>query len=85
VHQHAGGNSVYLSRYAPSIGGVERAAETIAPLLPKLCIRELKRLLDTLGALGAQREAVTALFFASEYGKLDIVRILIERGSRTSY
>lgn len=35
-----------LVRYAPRIGGVDRAAETIAPLLPKLRVRELKRVLN---------------------------------------
>ena len=34
-----------LIRYAASIGGIERAAETIAPLLPSLRARELKRVL----------------------------------------
>ena len=35
-----------LIRYAARIGGIERAAETIAPLLPKLRVRELKRVLN---------------------------------------
>src|SRR5439155_25260826 len=35
-----------LIRYATSIGGIERAAETIRPLLPLLRERELKRVLD---------------------------------------
>lgn len=35
-----------LIRYATSIGGIERAAETIRPLLPLLNARELKRVLD---------------------------------------
>ena len=35
-----------LIRYATSIGGIERAAETIRPLLPVLRARELKRVLD---------------------------------------
>jgi hypothetical protein len=35
-----------LIRYATSIGGIERAAETIRPLLPMLRARELKRVLD---------------------------------------
>ncbi len=35
-----------LIRYATSIGGIERAAETIRPLLPSLRARELKRVLD---------------------------------------
>jgi hypothetical protein len=35
-----------LVRYASSIGGIERAAETIRPLLPLLRARELKRVLD---------------------------------------
>jgi len=35
-----------LIRYAPSIGGIERAAETIRPLLPLLRSRDLKRVLD---------------------------------------
>lgn len=35
-----------LIRYATSIGGIERAAETIRPLLPLLRVRELKRVLD---------------------------------------
>ncbi|MGH7941796.1 MAG: type IV toxin-antitoxin system AbiEi family antitoxin domain-containing protein [Limisphaerales bacterium] len=34
-----------LVRYAASIGGIERAAETIQPLLPKLRARELTRVL----------------------------------------
>lgn len=35
-----------LVRYATSIGGIERASETIRPLLPLLSARELKRVLD---------------------------------------
>jgi len=35
-----------LIRYAPSIGGIERAAETIRPLLPLLRVRELRRVLE---------------------------------------
>lgn len=35
-----------LIRYAISIGGIERVAETIRPLLPLLHARELKRVLD---------------------------------------
>jgi len=35
-----------LIRYATSIGGIERAAETIRPLLPRLRARELKRVLE---------------------------------------
>jgi AbiEi antitoxin C-terminal domain len=35
-----------LIRYATSIGGMERAAETIVPLLPLLRARELKRVLE---------------------------------------
>ena len=35
-----------LVQYASRIGGIDRAAETILPLLPKLRIRELKKLLD---------------------------------------
>lgn len=35
-----------LIRYATSIGGIERAAETIRPLLTLLRARELKRVLD---------------------------------------
>ncbi|MCU0771907.1 MAG: type IV toxin-antitoxin system AbiEi family antitoxin [Verrucomicrobia bacterium] len=35
-----------LVRYATSIGGIERAAETIRPLLPLLRSRELRRVLD---------------------------------------
>jgi hypothetical protein len=43
-----------LVRYAASIGGIERAAETIRPLLPLLRARELKRVLD------AENEPVVA-------------------------
>ena len=35
-----------LIRYAGRIGGIERAAETIRPLLPLMRVRELKRVLD---------------------------------------
>ena len=35
-----------LIRYAKNIGGIERAAETIRPLLPLLRAREVKRVLD---------------------------------------
>jgi hypothetical protein len=35
-----------LIRYATSIGGIERAAETIVPLLPVIRARELKRVLE---------------------------------------
>ncbi len=35
-----------LVRYAMRIGGIERAAETIRPLLPRLRARELTRVLD---------------------------------------
>jgi len=45
-----------LIRYANRIGGIERAAETIAPLLPGLRVRELKRVLDAENELAiAQR------------------------------
>jgi hypothetical protein len=45
-----------LVRYAVRIGGIDRAAETIAPLLPKLRIRELRRLLNIENApTNAQR------------------------------
>ncbi|MBN2266594.1 MAG: hypothetical protein JW775_12355 [Candidatus Aminicenantes bacterium] len=43
-----------LIRYATSIGGIERAAETIRPLLPLMHVRELKRVLD------AENEAIVA-------------------------
>jgi hypothetical protein len=43
-----------LIRYAPSIGGIERAGETIRPLLPLLRARELKRV------LGAENETAVA-------------------------
>ena len=39
-----------LVRYAARIGGIDRAAETIAPLLPKLRVRELKRVLNAENA-----------------------------------
>jgi len=39
-----------LIRYSPNIGGIERAAETIAPLLPALRARELRRVLDSENA-----------------------------------
>jgi hypothetical protein len=35
-----------LVQYAARIGGIDRAAETIAPLLPKLRVRELKGMLN---------------------------------------
>ncbi|MCW5557082.1 MAG: hypothetical protein KIT22_04495 [Verrucomicrobiae bacterium] len=35
-----------LIRYATRLGGIERAAETIRPLLPLLHVRELRRVLD---------------------------------------
>jgi hypothetical protein len=35
-----------LVRYAARIGGIDRAAEAIKPLLPKLRVRELKRVLN---------------------------------------
>jgi hypothetical protein len=45
-----------LIRYATSIGGIERAAETIASLLPVLRARELKRVLEAENELAiAQR------------------------------
>lgn len=45
-----------LVRYATSIGGIERAAETIRPLLKLLRARELKRVLDAENEPGvAQR------------------------------
>ena len=43
-----------LIRYATSIGGIERAAETIRPLLPTLRVRELKQVLQ------AENEPATA-------------------------
>jgi hypothetical protein len=59
-----------LVQYAARIGGIDRAAETIAPLLPNLRIRELKRVLNAenaptiaqrlgfvLEAMGAERMA----------------------------
>ncbi len=53
-----------LIRYATSIGGIERAAETIRPLLPLLRARELRRVLD------AENEPATAqrLGFVLETG-----------------
>lgn len=39
-----------LVQYAARIGGIDRAAETIAPLLPKLRVRELMRVLDAENA-----------------------------------
>jgi len=53
-----------LIRYATSIGGIERAVETIIPLLPRLRARELKRVLE------AENEPVTAqrLGFVMEAG-----------------
>ncbi len=53
-----------LIRYATSVGGIERAAETIAPLLPLLRARELKRVLE------AENEPATAqrLGFVLEAG-----------------
>jgi hypothetical protein len=45
-----------LIRYATSIGGIERAGETIRPLLPLLRARELKRVLNAENESGvAQR------------------------------
>jgi hypothetical protein len=45
-----------LVRYASSIGGIERAVETIRPLLPLLRVRELTRLLNVENESGvAQR------------------------------
>lgn len=45
-----------LIRYATSIGGIERAAETIRPLLPLLRVRELNRVLNAENESGvAQR------------------------------
>lgn len=55
-----------LIRYATSIGGIERAAETIGPLLPQMRARELKRVLEvenettTAQRLGFVLEAVGA-------------------------
>ena len=43
-----------LVRYASSVGGIERAAETIRPFLSKLRVRKLKRV------LAAEDEIVTA-------------------------
>ena len=43
-----------LVRYASSVGGIERAAETIRPFLSKLRVRELKRV------LAAEDEIATA-------------------------
>ena len=53
-----------MIRYATSIGGIERAAETISPLLPVLRVRELKRVLE------AENEPATAqrLGFVIEAG-----------------
>jgi hypothetical protein len=53
-----------LIRYSPNIGGIERAAETITPLLPALSARELKRVMD------AENEQTTArrLGFVLETG-----------------
>jgi hypothetical protein len=53
-----------LIRYSTNIGGIERASETIAPLLPVLRGRELKRVLE------AENEPATAqrLGFVIEAG-----------------
>jgi hypothetical protein len=40
-----------LVRYADRIGGIDRAAETIAPLLPQLRVRELERVLNAENTL----------------------------------
>jgi hypothetical protein len=39
-----------LVQYATRMGGIDRAAETIAPLLPQLRVRELKRVLNAENA-----------------------------------
>jgi hypothetical protein len=39
-----------LINYASRVGGIDRAAETIAPLLPKLRVRELKQVLNVENA-----------------------------------
>ena len=39
-----------LVQYATRIGGIDRAAETITPLLPELRVRELKRVLNAENA-----------------------------------
>jgi len=44
-----------LVRYASSIGGIERAAETIRPLLPLLRARELTRVLNGENESGVAR------------------------------
>lgn len=55
-----------LVQYAARMGGIDRVAETIAPLLPKLRVRELMRVLDAENAptiaqrLGFVLEAIGA-------------------------
>lgn len=51
-----------LIRYAVSLGGIERAAETIRPLLPLMRVRELRRAL----AAGAEISAAQRLGFVIE-------------------
>jgi hypothetical protein len=58
-----------LVRYATRIGGIDRAAETITPLLPKLRIGELRRVLNLENTLPtAQR--LGFIFEAMGAGKL---------------
>jgi hypothetical protein len=58
-----------LVRYAARIGGIDRAAETIKPLLPKLRIGELRRVLNAENTLPtAQR--LGFIFEAMGAGKL---------------
>jgi len=84
-----------LIRYATSIGGIERAAETIGPLLPLLRARELKRVLEAedepataqrlgfvLEAGGAKRLAQTIHDWLPE--KLALVPLSPLRGDRKS-
>lgn len=42
-----------LIRYAPSLGGIERAVETIAPLLPHIKAKPLKQMLVAEGEIAA--------------------------------
>lgn len=58
-----------LVRYAGSIGGIERAAETIQPMIPLMRIRELREMLDAEKEL-ASAQRLGHIFISAGANKL---------------
>lgn len=64
-----------LIRYAASIGGVERSAETIRPLLPLCRARELKRVLNAENELATTQRLGYIFDLLGAYRMGEVVRV----------